>query len=415
MAIYKNKASQKILVFAVDSTGAAKTGDAANITARLSLDGAAVVQTGTANPTEISATYAPGVYYFPLTQAETNADMILLYAKSTTSGVVLRPIMIYTEPEERVAASVTAAVAVTPAPPTVAQIRAEIDANSTKLDVAVSSRLAGASYTAPLDAAGTRSAVGLSMANLETLLSAIDTVADAIKAQTDKLTFQGSDVIATLAGELVALTGAYDAAKTAANQASIDAIDADVAAILEDTGTTLPASIAAIDLPTTAEIRQEMDANSTKLAHLDANVSTRLAASAYTAPTTPPTAEEIDAQLSETHGAGSWEGGGGTGDAPTVEEIDAALTAAHGAGSWQTGGTGGGTIPKEYTVVDTQGRPVAGALVEVYSEEAMTNLVARDTTDTFGVARFDLDPGTYWLKSIKPGSIFQNPDMETVP
>lgn len=35
------------------------------------------------------------------------------------------------------------------APPTAAQIRAEIDASSTKLDVAVGTRLAGASYTAP--------------------------------------------------------------------------------------------------------------------------------------------------------------------------------------------------------------------------------------------------------------------------
>ena len=39
-----------------------------------------------------------------------------------------------------------------------------------------------------------------------------------------------------------------------------------------------------------ASIRAEMDANSTKLANLDVVLSTRLATSAYTAPTTPPTA-----------------------------------------------------------------------------------------------------------------------------
>jgi hypothetical protein len=37
-------------------------------------------------------------------------------------------------------------------------------------------------------------------------------------------------------------------------------------------------------VPSAADIRSEMDANSTKLAHLDADVSTRLAASGYTAP-----------------------------------------------------------------------------------------------------------------------------------
>ena len=42
--------------------------------------------------------------------------------------------------------------------------------------------------------------------------------------------------------------------------------------------------------PTAVEIRQEIDANSTKL---DASVSSRLASASYTAPTTPPTAAEI--------------------------------------------------------------------------------------------------------------------------
>jgi len=52
MAIYKNKASQKLAVFAVDATGAPKTGDAGNITANLSLDGAAGGATTDVNPTE---------------------------------------------------------------------------------------------------------------------------------------------------------------------------------------------------------------------------------------------------------------------------------------------------------------------------------------------------------------------------
>jgi hypothetical protein len=81
------------------------------------------------------------------------------------------------------------------------------------LDVAVSTRLASASYTAPLTAATTRSAVGLASANLDTQLAALDadiltrlptssytapdnatitstkTVVDGVKAKTDSLTF----------------------------------------------------------------------------------------------------------------------------------------------------------------------------------------------------------------------------------
>lgn len=50
------------------------------------------------------------------------------------------------------------------------------------LDVAVSTRLATASYTAPLDAAGTRSAVGLASANLDAQFDALPTAAEIVSA-----------------------------------------------------------------------------------------------------------------------------------------------------------------------------------------------------------------------------------------
>jgi len=53
------------------------------------------------------------------------------------------------------------------------------------LDVAVSSRLATVGYTAPLDAAGTRTAVGLATANLDTQLAALPTDAENATALLD--------------------------------------------------------------------------------------------------------------------------------------------------------------------------------------------------------------------------------------
>ena len=69
------------------------------------------------------------------------------------------------------------------------------------------------------------------------------------------------------------LTSAYDAAKTAATQASVNA------------------------LPTAAGVRAEMDANSTKLANLDAAVTSRLAGASYSAP--PSAASVADAVWDE--------------------------------------------------------------------------------------------------------------------
>lgn len=111
MAIYKNKASQKLAVYAYDlTTGLPKTGDAANITAQISKDGGATAATNDVNPTELDAADAKGIYLFDATQAESNADMIVLSAVSATADIALEPLVIYTQPEQRIAASVAGSV-----------------------------------------------------------------------------------------------------------------------------------------------------------------------------------------------------------------------------------------------------------------------------------------------------------------
>ena len=80
----KNTASQKWRVFAFTrSTSVPKTGDAANITATISIDGATLTATNDVNPTEL----ADGFYEFTLTQAETNGDDLLLSPSSVTADI----------------------------------------------------------------------------------------------------------------------------------------------------------------------------------------------------------------------------------------------------------------------------------------------------------------------------------------
>jgi len=97
----KNVASQKFVVFAFDATtNVPKTGDAANITAYISKDYGSVTALGDTSATEMDATNAPGYYLFDATQAETNADFILVSGKSSTANikVVGAPAPIFTDP-----------------------------------------------------------------------------------------------------------------------------------------------------------------------------------------------------------------------------------------------------------------------------------------------------------------------------
>jgi hypothetical protein len=92
--MYKNTASQKVAIYAYNSTtGAPVTGDAANITGLISKDGAVAAATNDVNPAPGPTTAQAGVYYFDLAQAETNADLVVLSAVSATSGVRIDPVI----------------------------------------------------------------------------------------------------------------------------------------------------------------------------------------------------------------------------------------------------------------------------------------------------------------------------------
>lgn len=161
--MFKNVASQKVSLFAFTiATGAAKTGDAANITAYVSKDHATVTVLGDTSATEMDATNAPGWYLFDLTQAETNADELLFTAKSATGGVSVVGRPISTTPPN-----------FTTSVPTAAENATAVWANGTRTLTALDED----TTTLDLDAT-IRGAVGLASANLDTQIDALPTAAE---------------------------------------------------------------------------------------------------------------------------------------------------------------------------------------------------------------------------------------------
>jgi hypothetical protein len=91
--MYKNTAGQFVLLYAYDSiTGSAKTG-LTNIVATVSKDVADFVAVdGSDTIVELSV----GFYKLPLTQAETNYNLIAISATSATVNALIDPVIIYT-------------------------------------------------------------------------------------------------------------------------------------------------------------------------------------------------------------------------------------------------------------------------------------------------------------------------------
>ena len=196
------------------------------------------------------------------------------------------------------------------------------------LNATVSSRLASASYTAPLDAAGTRSAIGLASANLDTQLDALPTAAENATAVRSELTTELGRIDASVSSRLAAasytapldaagvrsavglasanldtqigdLPTASESATAVRSELATELGRIDVAVSSRGTGTALDAAgvrsavglaTANLDtqldaLPTASENASAVRTNlTTELGRLDAAVSTRLASASYTAP-----------------------------------------------------------------------------------------------------------------------------------
>ncbi len=234
MAVYKNVASQKIAVFAVDSTGAAKTGDAANITAYVSKDGGAASASNDTNPTELDSTNAKGIYLFDMTQTETNADLLVLVPKSSTSGVTLRPVIVYTEPQVR-DVNVTKVASTSQTAGDLAALLATI-AGYIDTEVAAIKAKTDNLPSDPADASDIAASFSTVNSTLSTIAAYIDTEVAAIKAKTDNLPSDPADAsdiaasFSSIASTLSTIAGYIDT-EVAAIKAKTDLIPASPAAV----------------------------------------------------------------------------------------------------------------------------------------------------------------------------------------
>lgn len=102
---------------------------------------------------------------------------------------------------------------------------------------------------------------------------------------------------------------------------------------------------------------------------------------------------------------------------PTAAEIDTELSNSHGSGTWGAGGNGG-ALTLTYTLTSSvDAAAIQGATVELYPTSAMNanDIIDSQVTNSLGQATFsNLTAGTYYLKRILAGWTFTNPDSESV-
>lgn len=196
-----------------------KTGDAANHTVYVDIDGGASSAI-TVTITEIDSVNRPGEYKFLLSGTYTNGDSIGISIKSSTANVFIQPMMLLTEQGRIDAAISTRATPADIANTPVTLTGAEHDA----IVGDVQTGLTGLGYT-------TARAPKLDYLDTSVSGRASQTTADAIKAQTDKMTFTGSNINAdvkvmstnaTVGGYAVGQSPAEQVLATPANKLTTD-------------------------------------------------------------------------------------------------------------------------------------------------------------------------------------------------
>ena len=146
--------------------------------------------------------------------------------------------------------------------------------------------------TATLTAANVRTALGMASANMDTQLSVLSNLDTTVSS---RLAPSGTLATVTTLTNAPTVPTAAAIASQVRTELSVELgrVDQNISSRLAAADYTAPSAA-----PTVAAIRTEMDSNSTKLANLDATVSSRLASSAYSAaPTTAQIATAVEGSL----------------------------------------------------------------------------------------------------------------------
>jgi len=259
-----------------------------------------------------------------------------------------------------------------------------------RLDAAVTSRLASASYTAPDNAGVT-----------------------AIKAKTDNLPASPAAV-----GSAMALTAAYDAAKTALSAAAYTTppTAADIATAVWAAGTRTLSSFGSLVADAAAAVWAIAKSSLTGTGTIGRWLGTEMAATigdAQTQTDMMAVVEKLDTTLEANGDVSRFTTGAlakaPTGNAPTAAQIDSQLSGTHGAGPW--GATGSGDTP--YTppaITDVGGSPMADVRVTIFLYDSVQPIESR-VTNSSGVVEnpFMLNTGVkYVLRASKDGFNFDS-------
>jgi len=263
--VFKNVSSQKVALFAFDATtGLPKTGDGANITPYVSKDYGTVTALGTATATEMDSTNAKGWYSFVLTQAETNGDMLLFTAKSSTANISVVGLLIATQPANWTTLSVD---------------------GSGRVDVA---KIGGTSQTARDIGASVllSSGTGTGQVSLSSgLVDITQTAADKAWSTTSRLLTAGTNIqlpsngLANVTAWTVNITGSLSGAVGSVTGnvggnvvGSVASVSGAVGSVTGSVGGNVVGSVGSVTGLTAS--------------NLDATISSRLASASYTAPPT---------------------------------------------------------------------------------------------------------------------------------
>jgi hypothetical protein len=249
-------------------------------------------------------------------------------------------------------------------------------------------------YKADVSGLATSAALATHDAKLDT----VDTVVDAIKAVTDLLPDAGAlnDLALILADTAELQTDWTDGGRL---DLILDAVKVDTAAILVDTGTTIPASLATL-------------ATAAALATVDSNVDAVLVDTGTTIPATLSGIESDIADLTSDLNdhdtdikADLVDLSDDVADVKTdTETIIAAV-----------GGIPVGAITWTYNVTNTvSGNPIADTDVWITTDIGGVNVIASGKTDQNGDVTFYLDAGTVYVWRQKSGFNFENPDTEVI-